>query len=93
MRQRSRVLYRPSGRVGNDRKEFGTWLYQRGSVIFIGEVSPHYWIHKHRVEQDGLAFWVKQINGKLWAERTGWTREEIEKDFRAACKHMAKTKV
>lgn len=87
-RQGQRQIYMPSGRASADRRIFGSWIYQAGAVIFVGEIRPAYWIEGRRIKDHGVDWWVDHINKKNWAEITGWAKSEIERDFRQAAKHL-----
>lgn len=87
-KQGKRQIYMPSGRASADRQIFGSWIYQADAVIFVGQIRPYYWIKKRQVKDRGIDWWVDHINGKTWAEVTGWSKKEIERDFRQAAEHL-----
>ena len=94
MKQGKRKLFMPSGRASADRRIIGCWLYQKGAVIFIGERQPYYWINLNgkavSIEAEGVEWWCKHFRRKQWETKTGWTNEEIERDFRALVKAVFK---
>ena len=85
-KQGKRQIYMPSGRASADRQFCGSWMYQRGSVTFVGEIHPCYRLEKRTIEMLGVEKTVAHILKKGWDVKTGWTAKEIERDLRRAIK-------
>jgi len=84
-----RKVYMPSGRASADRRIFGCWMYQRGAALFIGEKNPNYWIHDRYLKEEGLEWWVEHLRRRRgFVERSGWTWEEAERDFRLLAREV-----
>jgi hypothetical protein len=83
----------PAGRASADRQFCGSWMYQRGAIIFVGELNPFYWLTKQTIEMLGVEKTVSHILKKGWDVKTGWTKKEIERDLRQAITLCLNTKV
>ena len=91
-KQGKRQIYMPSGRASADRRIFGSWIYQRDSVIFVGEINPYYWIEGRQLRCEGVDHWASHIRTKTWDQNTGWSKSEIDRDFRQAANHLLSKK-